>query len=270
MPNLAGTNRKAVLCKQDFVKYFQPSFLDRITSFSQSQLLFHRIHWSRRMSSMLGYVAEAESLLNCKTKPSDNEATQSTLRSGNHQQANHPLSDILVVWPGGSNIDEYASFLEKALGLLRDIHREAVSAEKDANELDGVPFSLADPRYRKVIAGLLDVVVLQGICPFLSPGVGTPYEQRVRVTTYNAVRRSTPQPRISLGILSKVIDYLLCDISESAGIGVEPFIRDRILPDVVCGAAELAYSPDWDTCANEERDVIRRKFRPILKSFLDT
>ncbi len=197
---------------------------------------------------MLSYIAEAETLLNCKTKPSDNEAVR----------------------PGGSNIDEDASLLEKVLGLLRDIHREAVSAEKHANELDSLSMSLTDPHYRQVIAGLLDFVVFQGIFPFLSPGVGTPYEQRVRITTYNAVRRSYPQPRLNLGLLSKVIDYLLREISEHAGIGVEPYIRDRILPDIVCGAAELAYSPVSDTCANEERDVMRRKFRPILKSFLDT
>lgn len=220
------------------------------------------------MSSTLRYFAEAEALLNCKTVLSENGATQSTLKCENLQHVALSPSDAEAVGPGGSSIDHGAPCVEKALGLLLGIHREAGNAEKHRNESDGGSISLVDHRCRQVIEGLLDVVVLQGICPFLSAGVGTPYDQRVRITTYNGVRRCTAHPRRNLSLVSKVI-YLLCDMSENSGVGIEPFIRDLILPDVVCGAAELAYSPCW-ACEIEERDVIHKKFRPILNKFLDT
>ena len=123
---------------------------------------------------------------------------------------------------------------------------------------------LERPGERRTIFALLDLLVLEGIYPSLSPGVGIPIERRARsfvLPQYMA----RPMPTIhvqeiyrDVQLLGRVVSGLLSVLGpgeESRSIpkdwksprgypGVEGMVRERCLVDLIAGCGELAMSPE--------------------------
>lgn len=131
----------------------------------------------------------------------------------------------------------------------------------------GSPNLLQSPSQQKTIDGLLDLISLEGIYPFLSPGVGVPIERRVR-SVLKAGLVSKPSPaddgaaHKDKSLLAEICDGLY-GITKGEGRGLVSSLQERTLVDLIAGLGELAYSPllpDQDSGKQHDR---------ILRSLLD-
>ncbi|PGG96531.1 hypothetical protein AJ79_09549 [Helicocarpus griseus UAMH5409] len=143
----------------------------------------------------------------------------------------------------------------RAIELLASIHNafavsipEAEIHDTERNEMNEDPV-LEDTKRRRVIHGLLDLLSLEGIYPSLSQGVGIPLEQRVMsvlptgVVAKQTEPTSEDKPRDE-GLLHIIMDALrpiICD----KRTGIQSIILGRILADVLCATAELAYQSQY-------------------------
>lgn len=130
---------------------------------------------------------------------------------------------------GDEGEKERNRLVKKALALLLDIH-QADQAEAADSPYDGMLVGM--------VYGLIDFIVLQGILPCLSPGVA--FARRPRSVLVTAASTRT-DPDYSL--LREVVTSLLSAFS-SRGVGIEPLISQRALPDVISAVAELSFSPN--------------------------
>lgn len=129
--------------------------------------------------------------------------------------------------------------IQKALDLLSNIH---LSLKSIPGTEPNIFENLSE---RKVLDGLLDLISLEGIYPFLSPGVGIPIERRVK-SVIQAGFATRPSP--ATGILAHNDERLLpiiCIRLHDIAMGrhLDSVFRDRILVDLVAGLGELCYSP---------------------------
>ena len=113
--------------------------------------------------------------------------------------------------------------------------------------------------------GLLDLLSLEGIYPFLSPGVGVSIERRVKsvlqgglVTRPSPVEGAGHQDKVLLGGICEG----LCVIMKDEGIGLSASLQERTLVDLIAGLGELAYAPLLDERANKHHEF-------ALQSLLD-
>ncbi|KAF2189557.1 hypothetical protein K469DRAFT_658488 [Zopfia rhizophila CBS 207.26] len=158
--------------------------------------------------------------------------------------------------------DQKHELIERALFHLQAIN-EADQAKDPDSPYDGSLFG--------VVYALIDLITLQGILPSLSPGVA--FAQRPRSVLIPLA--SVPGHRDEL-LLSKVIQNLLA-ISEQNGTGVQPLLTQRLLPDLISGLAELAFSPRTSIetrtqCQVQYEKIIETtptsRLLPILASYL--
>ena len=93
--------------------------------------------------------------------------------------------------------------------------------------------------------GLLDLISVEGIYPFLSPGVGIPIERRVQsVLRAGFVTRSSFTSGWSKHRDKKLLPAICTDLYEIAvGHHLSSVLRDRTLVDLIAGFGELGYSP---------------------------
>ncbi|KAI9821968.1 MAG: hypothetical protein M1827_002550 [Pycnora praestabilis] len=160
--------------------------------------------------------------------------------------------------------------IRKALNFLDDIHRSLALEENEStiNLNENVNGILYDPRSRRIIYGLLDLVSVEGIYPSLSPGVGIPIERRVRsVLPAGVVVKPVPSVSdLAQGheriLLAEVIDRL-SQIAGDVRKGLKPVLRERTLVDIICGSGELAFGPSADSKGKSD------KYKTILKKLLD-
>ncbi|KAH7114265.1 hypothetical protein B0J11DRAFT_561916 [Dendryphion nanum] len=130
-----------------------------------------------------------------------------------------------VAEPDTSNPEQ---LVEEALFHLKAINKADQEKDPDA------PY---DASLVGVVYGLLDFVTSLGILPHLSPGVA--FGQRPR----SVLRATLILPfHQDDKFLSKVV-LALMPIFEQNGTGVQPLLTQRILADVFCAVAELAFSP---------------------------
>ncbi|KAI9836473.1 MAG: hypothetical protein M1819_001505 [Sarea resinae] len=136
--------------------------------------------------------------------------------------------------------------LEKAISLIQSIH-DALKADAQAEKI----FEY-DPQSRRIVYALLDLISLEGIYPSLSSGVGIPIERRVKsvllagVVAKPTTSESADRHDQDLSLLKNIIDAS-SNFTAEQGKGIEPIIRDRILVDIICGSAELAFGPFSDS-----------------------
>jgi hypothetical protein len=99
-----------------------------------------------------------------------------------------------------------------------------------------------DTNQISVLHPLLDLIIIEGVYPSLSPGVGFPAERQKRSLLCDREAKSFPD----LGCLDVIILETLNPIcfSETDGLGVQ--IRDRLLVDLVAANADLSFSPVRD------------------------
>lgn len=160
--------------------------------------------------------------------------------------------------PAGENEESRQHVIVRALDLLQNLH--------DASCITGTasdqPF--ASQRERKLVHTLLDLVVLEGIYPSLSPGVGLPMEQRVKsalnghFVTRPLTQHHGGQPR-DQQLLALILDRLYPMLLSRKGVA--PSMDTRVSVDLIAAVAELAYSPAF---AAESRQAYLSKFHHLL------
>ncbi|KKA24085.1 Protein required for cell viability [Rasamsonia emersonii CBS 393.64] len=129
--------------------------------------------------------------------------------------------------------------IEKALLILTDIHLGfATSVENEES------FLSADPQTQD--AALEDAKRRQGIYPSLSQGVGVPLEKRVisSLPTGVIAKQASVSATNKLqneSLLHRIITPLV-DILFDERPGIQPLVRGRILSDILCGSADLAFN----------------------------
>ena len=170
----------------------------------------------------------------------------------------------------GTSLDQDSTprnaVIRKALTLLLDIHY-CLTKTSSGQHSDDI---LHDSTNRKVINGLLDLISIEGIYPFLSPGVGVPIERRVKSVLQNAVVKESPQSEsrsenLDKELLTEIIDSLY-EISEAKGSGLNSALQTRTLVDLISGAGELAFA---DPIQDEQRSkTYVRIFNNILDGYV--
>ena len=128
--------------------------------------------------------------------------------------------------------------------------------------------ALRDLKSRRIIDGLLDLVSLEGIYPFLSPGIGIPIERRVKsVLQGGIVTRKSPtedgQITEHKELLIKVTGSLNRIAANQDAIGLRPALYERTLVDLVASLGELAYNP------SHTDEKLHSTYAAILKCLLD-
>ncbi|KAI9803433.1 MAG: hypothetical protein M1833_000952 [Piccolia ochrophora] len=143
--------------------------------------------------------------------------------------------------------------IERALALLSDIHYSVASGDHISATEDSArsPIKLPDLLYesssQRVIYALLDLISLEGIYPFLSPGVGIPVERRVKSLLNSTASAMRSESTVTLpdqdgSVLNKAVD-LLTTILQDTGRGIQFAVLDRSLVDILAACSELAFGP---------------------------
>lgn len=166
--------------------------------------------------------------------------------------------------PNGTDLPERrALVLRAAVTHLWDIHVALIGS----SDIHDAKQTLYNPKYRRVIDGLLDLISLEGIYPALSLGVGIPIERRVKSVLQAGVAARYEAEighdrHIHLDVLKEVVNGL-SKIVLAGGNGVNSAIRERNLVDIICGCGELAYGNSY------ENTYQSNKYRVLLEQLLD-
>lgn len=204
-----------------------------------------------------------------------NSVGEEQLRSGKQTSLILRLSKSLTATDDLS--EARSAVIKHALDLLSRIHND-ISAQQAAAP-GGT--RLESPNERRMISALLDLIVLEGIYPALSQGVGIPIERRARsftlpslITNGSARVEEVIDPDHEL--LGTIVGGLqpLLEASNTPQAteksrdpwsrrfkGVEGMIRERCLVDVIAASGELAFNPQ---CAEHERRARIESFNKLL------
>ncbi len=153
-----------------------------------------------------------------------------------------------------------SKIIGRAVSLLSDIQQALSQRGKTSG-------AFQIPHHQKIVDGLLDLISLEGIYPYLSPGVGVPIERRVKsVLQGGLVTRPSPTDEGSRRRGRVLLDHIcheLYMIMNGDRTSLTSCLQERTLVDLIAGLSELAYAPtlqDEDT--HTEND-------PRLQSLLD-
>ncbi|RPB14369.1 hypothetical protein P167DRAFT_557889 [Morchella conica CCBAS932] len=121
----------------------------------------------------------------------------------------------------------------------------------------------------RTLNALLDLLVLEGIYPSLSPGIGIPLSRRARNFVIPASRAKITEieDRRDVRLLRSVVEGLL----EALGSGgaAARAVRERCLVDVLAGCGELAFGPgDGEEGEEEEREVWKGRWWGVVERFV--
>ena len=180
------------------------------------------------------------------------------------------LSQTLSTPPplSGDEKSTAAAVVTHALSLLSDLDSEA-RARTSTGQIGP---QLVNPAEVRVVVCLLDLVVLEGVYPSLTRGVGIPIERRTRsaalpglLTGRGRKRVEEVRDRRDVELLGLVVGRLL-ELLRGEGSVAGDLLRragDRILVDVIAGCAELAFNPE-----NGDIGEWKEKFRFLVDGFV--
>ncbi|TGZ85346.1 hypothetical protein EX30DRAFT_392699 [Ascodesmis nigricans] len=169
--------------------------------------------------------------------------------------------------------------IQRSLELLRNLHAQI--SEEQSTAPSGL--RLESPNERRIVTALLDLIVLEGIYPALSPGVGIPIERRARSFTLpslitkgsSRVEELVEPDRQLLGAIVDTLYKLLAPSSTYHSAeswsrrfkGVEGAIRERCLVDTIAASGELAFNPE---CPDDQRRELTASFLKFLDGISTT
>ncbi|KAL8731155.1 MAG: hypothetical protein Q9166_003562 [cf. Caloplaca sp. 2 TL-2023] len=159
----------------------------------------------------------------------------------------------------GQYTERRQQVIKKALDLLQILHDACSTSSKGLNQ------SFTNQRDQKVIDALLDLVVLEGIYPSVSPGVGVSMQLRVKsalrdeFVTRPLQQDQGGQPQ-DQELLASIMHCLSPALLSRKGLASS--IAARIWVDLIAAVGELAFSPSF---AAESR----QKYRAIFDDLLD-
>ncbi|KAG0635627.1 hypothetical protein HOY80DRAFT_1024952 [Tuber brumale] len=158
-----------------------------------------------------------------------------------------------------------AAVVMHALTLLANLKSEAQA--RTGGERTGP--QLVSPAEVRAVVCLLDLVVLEGIYPSLTWGVGVPIERRTRsaalpglVTGRGSTKVEEVRDRRDVDLLRLAVGRLLGLLSGEDVVAEGNLVRragDRVLVDVIAGCAELAFNPE-----NGDTGEWSGKFRVLI------
>ncbi|KAL9579116.1 MAG: hypothetical protein Q9212_005294 [Teloschistes hypoglaucus] len=168
-----------------------------------------------------------------------------------------------------SNDDWYQRevVIEKALDLLEDIYQACRSTKVHVDQINLVTI----PKNQKTIGALIDLIVIEGIYPCLSPGVGVPMERRLKsalkgdlVTTE---KTESQGDRASHDRLLDLIISRIYTMAVSQSI-LAPSVQERAYVDLIAAASQLAFGPE---CNIKNRGYFTDVFKTLIisKSAMD-
>jgi hypothetical protein len=138
-------------------------------------------------------------------------------------------------------VDEEPSF-EKLRATLQEacIHLKALhhTIQLQDNSID-TQLEVLDTALVRIVHDLLDVIVIEGLYPSLSPNVGPQQERHKKSLFYHALAISLPNLELVDTILWKTLRHIAFDSSK----GLTRVIRDRHLIDIIAAEVDLAHSP---------------------------
>jgi len=156
--------------------------------------------------------------------------------------------------PGGNvhNGDEPGHIIAYAISLVQNIHAHLLTKYKSSPS----PEDIFSPKDRRIIIALLDLLALEGIYPYLTPGVGVPLERRAKAVIAPSSKTSSGgirsiQKLRDISVLTDVILALSSLFQNGRGEVVE-LLKDRCLVDLVAGCGELAFNPSQDDGLTED------------------
>ncbi|KAL8647970.1 MAG: hypothetical protein Q9210_005249, partial [Variospora velana] len=152
--------------------------------------------------------------------------------------------------------------IDKALCMFCHLH---ASCDDRSTGIDP-PEPLSTQRGQKVVNALLDLVVLEGIYPSVSSGIGVPVERRLKSTlkgkfTTRSLGETSGGRTEDQRLLIYIINCL-CPISVSRE-GLASSIQDRMSVDLIAAVGELAFSPAWSI-------EIGRQFAHSFREIIDS
>ncbi|KAL8931094.1 MAG: hypothetical protein Q9208_000197 [Pyrenodesmia sp. 3 TL-2023] len=187
-----------------------------------------------------------------------------------------PGKSIIDVLSGQDNVKAQApndeqhaqrrrDVIGKALSSIRDLHASCGDGSNGVGQHEAV----ASQRSQKVVDGLLDLLVLEGIYPSLSPGVGVPVERRLK----SALKGGFTTRPLSEASGGKADDQqLLTDIVECLSpislsrVGLSTSVQDRTFVDLIAATGELAFSPAFHS---RTRQHFASTFEEIVDSSMN-
>lgn len=162
--------------------------------------------------------------------------------------------------------------VQRALDLIAGVHNAFVSDAIHQESVERIPgeahdSALEDARRRRALHALLDLVSFEGIYPCLSNGVGIPLEKRViSVLPVGVVAK---QASGTGELISQDKHLLVCildslnKILQDGRSSIQPILLGRILPDIVCGIAELIFAFKNHTYSQTDQ------YRSMLDNVID-
>ncbi|KAL8709221.1 MAG: hypothetical protein Q9220_005963 [cf. Caloplaca sp. 1 TL-2023] len=152
--------------------------------------------------------------------------------------------------------------LVRALDLLHWIH-------DDDQELSGALDELEpsfEKRQQRIVDSLLDFIVIEGIYPSLSPGVGVPIQNRLKsALAGNLITRPANEyhgPGTDAEeLLIVILDRLLPLAHQKEGIALS--IRERIFVDLIAATGELSFCP---TIGEQSHEKYSQSLRRLIDS----
>jgi hypothetical protein len=143
-----------------------------------------------------------------------------------------------------SELIAFQEYKETNLNHRRLVVIEACSKLKSIHDATSMTSELKEPRFMidtgvmSQVFPLLDLILLEGVYPSLSKGVGFPRERQKRSTVCNRSCVSF----LDLKVMHEVLAVLNPIVFNSAG-GIHPQFQDSFLLDMIAANADLAYSP---------------------------
>jgi hypothetical protein len=143
---------------------------------------------------------------------------------------------------------EAADVVAQALDHLLAINAADLAADPDA------PY---DASLAGVVYALLDLITSVGLLPHLTPGVA--FSQRPR----SVLADTPPLPSSPCEALLAKVVHAVIPVLHQPGSGVQPLLSQRILPDIVCALADLAFSPQT---TQQTRSKFESLYHQVLSS----
>ena len=150
--------------------------------------------------------------------------------------------------------------ITRTLEFIRQLHASCDASPDSFEQLD--PF--ARQKAQKTVDALLDLLVLEGIYPSLTPSVGVPVARRLKTAlkggfTTRSLNEASgggpPNQQLLSTILTSVMPMSM------TGRGLASSIQERMSVDLIAAAGELAFSPAFDA-------QTRQHFAPVFKNLI--
>lgn len=149
--------------------------------------------------------------------------------------------------------------LQDALLHLKETHNAAV-----ADNIPSDPGDIYEPEIRRVVYGLLDLIITQGVLPSLSPGVALPDRPKSVFADSKGTELPRDPARRNLSLLSEItID--LVDLVHQKRPGIGELVGERVMPDIFCAVTELAFCPE---AADELQERHQRDFQILINEYV--